>query len=201
MSESRRIILVDQDGPLADWESELLRSWKQLYPELPWVELNNRRNPRAWQDYAELEMPVDKASIERRVKSIYESAGFYRNLPVVDGARGALHEMLDAGFDVRICTSPLSKFDHCVLEKYEWVQQHFGQRFVDRIIMCRQKVYARGDFLIDDLPDPTVGSELAPVWNHIVFDAPYNRGVRGKLRLGRWNDWQTIVSQGQANLA
>ena len=42
MSESRGIVLVDQDGPLADWESALLRRWRELFPKLPSIGIFDR---------------------------------------------------------------------------------------------------------------------------------------------------------------
>jgi 5'-nucleotidase len=138
------------------------------------------------------------AQIKRLVNDISETPGFYRNLPAVNGAVEALNEMLDSGVDVWICTSPLSEFRNCVLEKYDWVHKHLGQRFVDRMIMCRQKAYVRGGFLIDDLPDPRRECALMPEWNHIVFDAPYNRGASPKLRIEKWRDWRAVLREGKA---
>src|SRR5580658_3981472 len=115
-----QIILIDQDGPLADWESAFLTRWKSLYPDLPCVEWNERKNFRAAQDYESLvEDPAEKKAMRSRAESIYLAKGFYENLPVVDGAVKALNELLER-CDLRICTSPLTEFRNCVLEKYEW---------------------------------------------------------------------------------
>ena len=41
--------------------------------------------------------------------------------------------------------------------------------------MCADKTLVRGDVLIDDKPHVT-GSN-APTWQHLLYDAPYNRDI------------------------
>ncbi|HEX7730098.1 MAG TPA: hypothetical protein VF392_13780 [Terracidiphilus sp.] len=188
------IVLVDQDGPLADWESEFLRRWKSLFPELPCVELSNRMSFHAAQDYEDLvETPAEKTRMRSRAESIYHAKGFYENLPVIEGAVVALNEMLQAGYDVRICTSPLTAFRNCVLEKYEWIERYFGSEFTRRTILSKDKTIVRGDLLIDDNPDLHQIHSRPPAWAQIVFDAPYNRQVRDRQRLGSWKEWSAVV--------
>jgi 5'-nucleotidase len=98
--------------------------------------------------------------------------------------------MLRLGHDVRFCTSHLFEYDYCVLEKYQWVEQHFGPEFVDRIILTRDKTLIRGNLLIDDKPQ-IIGIEK-PTWEHILYDRPYNRDIPGKRCL-TWCNWRDIV--------
>ena len=82
-------------------------------------QLDNNEKSRAAQDYEDLgKTPQEKALMRSRAESIYHARGFYEDLPVVDGAVAALNEMLEQGLDVKICTSPLTVFGNCVLEKY-----------------------------------------------------------------------------------
>jgi len=192
----RPIILIDQDGPLADWESEFLKRWKETYPNSPCVEPPDRRNFYAGQDYQDLmQTEAEKQEIRRKVQAIYLAGGFIRNLPVVEGAIDAVRGMLGAGLDVRICTSPLTVYRNCVLEKYEWVEAHFGYEFTKKIIMCKEKAIVRGDFLIDDRPDIVSENGTPPTWEHVLFDAPYNRHVTDKRRLTRWSDWPRVLDR------
>jgi 5'-nucleotidase len=97
------------------------------------------------------------------VDAVFLSRGFYRNLPPVPGAIKAVTDLLAEGFGVYICTSPLEQYQHCVLEKYEWVEEHLGSEFTTRVILTRDKTLVRGDVLIDD--KPTIGGISTPQWS------------------------------------
>jgi 5'-nucleotidase len=77
------------------------------------------------------------------VDAILESQGSYRNLPPLPGAIQAVTDLLAEGFDVHICTSPLEQYRNCVLEKYEWVEEHLGSEFTERVILMRDKTLVR----------------------------------------------------------
>jgi 5'-nucleotidase len=96
--------------------------------------------------------------------------------------------MLDAGHDVRICTAPLSRFTNCVGEKFQWVVNHLGPSWVERIVLTKDKSLVRGDVLIDDKPEVT--GSLVPSWQHLVFEAPYNTVAIG--RRINWSNWQQV---------
>ena len=98
--------------------------------------------------------------------------------------------MLDAGHDVRICTAPLSRFTHCVPEKFQWVEDHLGPEWVARIVLTKDKTLVRGDVLIDDKPEVT--GRLVPTWEHLVFEAPYNTASRG--RRVNWGNWREFLA-------
>jgi 5'-nucleotidase len=96
-----------------------------------------------------------------------------------------LQELLVEGGDVYICTSPLSQYRNCVLEKYEWVEEHLGSDFTKRIILTWDKTLVRGDVLVDDKPD--IQGLVMPQWRHILYDQPYNRCLPG-VRM-TWRNW------------
>lgn len=84
-----------------------------------------------------------------------------------------MHELLDAGLDVRICTAPINAYQHCVSEKFAWVERHLGHEWIKRIILTKDKTWVRGDILIDDKPHIT--GSVQPTWVHYLYDQPYNR--------------------------
>merc|ERR1719253_2506561 len=51
-----------------------------------------------------------------------------------------------------------------------------------------------GDVLIDDKPQVT--GTMTPTWEHIVFEAPYNKSVEmnRRLRMRSWDWWTRILS-------
>jgi 5'-nucleotidase len=124
------------------------------------------------------------------VTAIIREPGFFRDMLPMDGAKEALTEMDTKGLEVFICTSPLSNYRNCVLEKFEWVDRVLGPQWVKRIILTKDKTLVKADILIDDKPEVT-GVENAPGWEHVVYDRPYNGGVT-RRRL-TWENWKQVL--------
>jgi 5'-nucleotidase len=121
------IILVDMDDVLADFDSEFLNRWRAKYPDKFYVPLEKRSL-----FYMKDQYPPD---VWKLVRDVYTSPGFIRSLPVVPGGIEAVNELSKHGFDVFICSSPLSHYENCVLEKYEWVDEHLGREWIKRLII------------------------------------------------------------------
>lgn len=175
-------ILVDMDGVLADFEAGFLARWRALHPELPYIPLDERQDFYLEKDYPKEHRP--------RVFAIFTSPGFFRELPLVPGGKAAIEAMRDLGHDVSICTSPLKAYKNCVLEKYEWVEEHLGFGWTGRIILLKDKTLVRGDVLIDDRP--RIIGAMTPQWEHVLYDQPYNRRENDKRRL-TWENWQSVL--------
>ena len=177
------LVLVDQDGVLADFDRVFDLAWRERFPERDLVEPASRKNFYLRDDYP--------AEYRADIKQVQASAGFILGLPPVPGALAAMDDMLAAGHDVRICTAPLTEFTHCVTEKYQWVQDNLGPEWVRRIVLTKDKTLVRGDVLIDDKPQVT--GCLAPTWEHVVFEAPYNLGAVG--RRINWDTWRRVLAE------
>jgi len=176
------IILIDQDGPLADFEGGFLREWKSKFPELPYIPLQNRRYFYIRDDYP--------SELRDKIEGIYFAPGFYRNLPLISGSVEVIKKLIELGNDVRICSSPSAYYQNCVLEKYQWVEQNLGLSFTEKVIFTRDKTIIRGDILLDDKPE--IRGAHIPSWEHIVFAQPYNQRVPGKRR-ATWKEFLQIV--------
>uniref|UniRef100_A0A8C7EA13 5', 3'-nucleotidase, cytosolic n=1 Tax=Nothoprocta perdicaria TaxID=30464 RepID=A0A8C7EA13_NOTPE len=207
-------VLVDMDGVLADFEGALLRAFACRFPGEPRVELAQRRGFSVREQYHGL-----RRDLAEKVASIYESPGFFLGLDTIPGAIEAMREMmLMPDTQVFICTSPLRKYEHCVLEKYKWVEKHLGPEFVERIILTRDKTVVSADLLFDDkdsirglgsfgiafresgreraancsfplLLSP--GAEPNPSWEHILFTCCHNKHIElepPRRRLLSWAD-------------
>ncbi|XP_015670531.1 5'(3')-deoxyribonucleotidase, cytosolic type [Protobothrops mucrosquamatus] len=185
-------VLVDMDGVLSDFEGGLLRDFVASYPEEPRVELAQRKGFLALDQYRRL-----REDLGEKIASVYESPGFFLSLQPIPGAIEAMHEMNQMpNTDVFICTSPIRKYEYCVLEKYRWVAQHLGPNFVGRIILTRDKTVVSADLLIDD-KDTIKGVEPNPSWEHILFSCCHNKHLKlqpPRRRLESWtDDWKAIL--------
>ncbi|NWJ09751.1 NT5C protein, partial [Crypturellus undulatus] len=207
-------VLVDMDGVLADFEGALLRGFARRFPAEPRVELAQRRGFSVREQYRGL-----RPELADKVASIYESPGFFLGLDPIPGAIEAMREMmLMPDTQVFICTSPLRNYEHCILEKYTWVEKHLGPEFVERIILTRDKTVVSADLLFDDKDTIrglgsfcitfwyprrekaancsfalsfSAGVELNPSWEHILFTCCHNKHIELKpprRRLLSWAD-------------
>ena len=176
-----KLILVDQDGVLADFERGFYAAWQTAGHSHPALPLAQRRRFYVRDDYP--------AELRAEVEAIYTEAGFYRDLPAIAGAVEAMTALLDQGHDVRICTSPLTQYRNCVPEKYEWVERHLGAEFVTRMIVSKDKTIVRGDVLIDD--NPQIKGPCTASWQQVIFDQPYNREVDGTRMT--WANWREVL--------
>jgi 5'-nucleotidase len=176
------IVLLDQDGVLADFERGFVEAWRRRHSDLPWIEAEARRRFHLTEDY-----PVEHHA---RVAAVYGSRGFFRHLAPIPGAIEGVREMLAEGLDVRICTKSIEAYEHCVVEKYQWVEEHLGREFTRRMILTSDKTLVRGDWLVDD--NPLIEGAHVPAWRHAVFDAPYNRHLTDAVRV-TWANWRRIL--------
>lgn len=175
-------ILVDMDDVIADFNKEILTRWKKKYPNEIHFE------PEEITTFYIKEMfPKD---LQPKLEEIYYAKGFIKKLPQIEGALEALVEMEKLVDEVFICTSPLTNYKNCVLEKYEWVEKNLGKDWTKRIILTKDKTVIWGNILIDDKPEIT-GVEM-PVWEHVLYTKPYNKHVNTKRRL-TWKNWKEVL--------
>lgn len=179
------IVLIDQDGVLADFEQGFLDAWRSRYPDRPFIPPADRTT-----FYIRDQYP---AKFHADVMGIIESPGYYRNLPIVPGAKTAVEAMCAAGHQVYICTSPRSNHRNCVEEKYDWVLQHLGPELLQRLVLTRDKTLVKGDILIDDRPE--IGGQLKPEWRQVLFATPANAHIKDLPRIS-WADWQSVIRKG-----
>ncbi|WP_444665406.1 5' nucleotidase, NT5C type [Cellulomonas sp. CW35] len=178
------IVLVDMDGVVVDFAAGFWQRWADRWPHAP-----GREYADLSRFYVDDQVPADWRAAAR---DLVCEAGFFADLPAVDGAAAALHAMLEHAWDVRICTAPILANPTCTSDKLAWVEQHVGDGWSERVIVTKDKTLVRGDVLVDDRP--TVLGALEPTWRHVLFDATYNRAVLGAgVRLERWSRWAEIL--------
>lgn len=183
---SPKIVLVDLDGPLADFESEFLKRWKEKFPNEFFIPLKQRRTFFLNDEYPE--------HLRKKVAQIIATAGFFSDLFPVPGSLDAVKAMVTLGNKIIICTSDIYFNMTCLADKRRWVQTHLGDNLAKTMIFTRDKTLVRGDFLVDDKPEIT--GLLNPEWKHIIFDQPFNRQIVNKIRIkSDWSNWKEAISQ------
>lgn len=175
-------ILIDMDGVLSDFDGEFLKRWRERYPDKFYVPIEERTT-----FYVKQQYPTE---LNPLVTEIIREPGFFRDMMPVAGGKDALVEMKSMGHEVFICTSPLSAYKNCVLEKFEWVEKYLGSSWVERIILTKDKTIVKADYIIDDKPEIN-GVENMPSWEHVLYDCTYNRDV-DKKRL-TWGNWKAVL--------
>jgi len=178
-----RVLLIDQDNVLADFEKELYRRILERFPEIPLKPLEQHKEFYFSANY--------NKKFRGEIISVMNEKGFILSLPPVEGGLLAIKEMLSLGMDVRICTAPLSNSRYCAMEKYEWVSRHLGSEWKNRVILSEDKTFVRGAILVDD--KPVISGAMEPEWEHVVFDQPYNRHITNLRRLVGWENWKNIL--------
>jgi len=178
------IVLLDMDDVLADFEGRFFERWRTLYPDLFYIHPDQRDR-----FYVELQMPPE---LREKARAIKREPGFFLGLEPLPGAPEAARRMLELGHEVFICTAPITDCATCPMEKFQWAGRHLGPEWLKRVIIASDKTLVRGDFLVDDKPEIT--GSMTPLWEHVVFDRPYNRPALGKRRIADWRgDWRTVL--------
>jgi len=181
----KNVILIDMDNTLANFDKEFAKRWVAARPDDETTMITERK-------HFELEENFDAELAPVAVK-IMSTAGFFIDFEPAPGAVTAVQEMLEAGYTVFFCTAPHPfQYETCVAEKYAWVRKHFGDDYLARIIITRDKSVVKGTVLIDDKP-LVKGACPNPEWTHVLFQASYNKEVTDKPRLTQFSEWRNVI--------
>jgi len=167
------------DGTVVDWDSGFRQAWANR-------SVIDRTKSYAMEDCV-------PAEFREEAKQVMMSPGFFRHLPAFPNAIKEVIKMEQAGFQIWFCTSPLLGHPTCCQEKLEWIQEHFGEEYVKRVILCQDKTTVRGDILVDD--KPTITGLHNPTWQQCIFNAPYNQAQTDLPRMSEWSDWETPLKK------
>lgn len=182
-----KVVLVDMDNTLVDFDLEFGKRWAQARPQDGLSLIKSRRHFELEQNFSPDLKPL---AIE-----IMSQPGFFIAFEPQKYAVQAVKEMEAAGLHVMLCTAPLPfQYESCVAEKFAWVRKWLGEEWLSRIVVTRDKTLVKGRVLIDDKPR-VAGACDAPEWVHVLFDQPYNREVMDRPRLADWREWRKVVGE------
>ena len=183
------IILIDQDGPLADFDLVVHR----VLDDAGYDSSLLRRT--RWETSDDV-LEVFGEEAQRLVDYKRREAGFYRDLPVVEGAQEAVEGLLGAGVHVVVCTAPSLKNPTCASDKIAWLADHFPD-LREQFTVVKDKTMVRGDLLVDD--KPSVTGFLTPSWRHVRFVTRHHREFAGSDEstsdeaLEGWEAWPILL--------
>lgn len=173
---ARPIVLVDLDGPLADFDSHFFGRCAEEGWELD-VTLDDKS-----QRFATAHMPD---LVHRKLaRDMVNSPGWFAELPVVPDAVEGLPRLAEVA-EVWLCSKPLEANPTCRDEKAAWVRENFGEEWEYRLILTSDKSMVRGDFLLDDAPHPDWFPKAS--WLPVIYPASWN---------GRGSKWSGIPRWG-----
>ncbi|MFE1168454.1 hypothetical protein [Nocardiopsis sp. NPDC058789] len=172
-------VLVDMDEVLCHWEKHFVASRRRRFPHIPIADAGNRDS---------FDLFTGLSEEERRANTtVLDEPGFFAALEPVPGGVEAVGEMVRAGIDVAVCTSPWLSNPTCASDKLLWVQEHLGPELANNTVITRDKSRVLGDVLIDDKPEVT--GAVQPQWSLLRFTRHYNRLLEGP-RIDDWSQWR-----------
>lgn len=181
----KKIVLIDMDGPLADFESGFLAAWQKTFPNEFFLPVERRTTRYVNQEYP--------ARLDEKIESVKNAEGFFTGLPPLEAGVRAAREMSRLGFTVFICTNAIYKSKTCLTEKKYWLEKYLGPDFAKNAIFTKDKTVIRGQYLIDDALEIT--GEVTPEWSHIIFDQPFNKAVTDWPRIKiDWSNWKEVIA-------
>lgn len=186
------VVLVDMDNVCVGWSDGLNKELaKHGIPENP---VSNHDFYRIEDNYA--------PEHHEKIMEILLEPGFYRHLPPMPGAIEGMKAL--AALDkvkVFICTAPELRYKEqlCWTEKAQWVEEHLGKEWLERLIITRDKTVVFGDILFDDKPNikglfakVENGVVRGESWIQIVYDHSYNKSTPGVR--ATWADFPGFVA-------
>lgn len=171
------------DDVIVDFEAGLRAAWDTEHPDMPLLASEDRRLFK-WAD----EHPPEYRQL---LNQLIRRPGFFASLLPMAGALDAVREMVEEGHTVFICSAPPNASPHALAEKTQWVIDHLGGDWTDRLVLTRDKTLVMGDVLVDDKPEVT--GAVVPVWEHVHYDRPYNRDTANR-RITNWANWRQVLT-------
>src|SRR3989344_4235368 len=110
------IILIDQDGVLANYNKRLLELVREKFPDEQLVEEGKLVRFDTHLHFSE--------EHQKEIDGLSLIPEFFSSLEPIEGAVDALHDLVSRGLNVRICTSPKKRSDNCAKEKLVWIRTY-----------------------------------------------------------------------------
>jgi len=179
------IVLLDVDGVLADFTGHLTTLINASF--------KSQLNP---QTYTEWDFLQSHLSEEQRkfAHDVLADGLFWRNQPVMPGARQAVERIRNAGHEIHFVTNRWFGCRDWIDARTDWLKSNMDASH-KHIHAAGEKYLYRGHVFVDDKPDHVIAwtgfqeryKSLHPT-KALLFDAIYNRKASYDDRLYSWYD-------------
>jgi len=127
---NKKILYVDMDGVLADFDKRVL----EINPSI--VTLSSHAP-----NYEERSKMVEKV--------MSDNPRMFLDLDPIEGCIEAV-KRLWKHYDILFLSTPCWLVPESYMDKRHWIQKYFGDEAKDRLILSQRKELNMGDFLVDD---------------------------------------------------
>jgi 5'(3')-deoxyribonucleotidase len=173
----KKSIAIDMDGVIADIEPHLIK-WYQKETGI----ITTKETIRG---LGEGEAFADKEAIHK----ILNSPSFFRTVPVMDNAVEILKALMEE-YEIFIVSAAM-EFPLSLLEKKEWLSEHFPFISWKNIIFCGDKSVIDTDFMIDDYCKNLDFCKGKP----LMFTAYHNVDLNHHQRIDHWNEVPELLKR------
>ena len=159
----KKIIAIDMDEVLADVTPKLLNLYE--------AEFGYRPKETDYQGRKIYETPE-----AYKLRDNLHNKGFFRDLPVMENSQAVVKELHER-YTIYIITAS-TEFKYSMLDKHEWLQEHFPFISWKNYIFCGRKSFLKADYLIDDKASnliPFEGKGLLYSAAHNVYEDRFTR--------------------------
>lgn len=175
ITAGRKRIAIDMDEVIADTIDQFI----QIYNERHGFDLQN-----ALTDGKEIRDVLPEELLPSLKKYINEP-GFFRNLKAMEGSQEVVKELMGK-YDVYIVSAAM-EFKNSLIDKYEWLAEHFPFIPWTHIMFCGHKI-VKADVIIDDRVRNFVDFD----GRKLLYSSPHNMLVDGYERV---NNWEQIAAK------
>lgn len=169
MNNTKQRLIVDMDGVMADVYTQFLKMDEE--------EFGIRQS-------LQNIMGKPEREVFKNERKYVLSKGFFRDAPVMEGSVEAVQQ-LNEKYDLFIVSAAM-EFPNSLVEKQEWLAEHFPFLSWQQIVFCGSKTVIKGDIMIDDhYKNLDYFNGLT-----ILFTQPHNYGHDNKnhTRVNSWNE-------------
>ncbi len=164
------VLFVDMDEVMADTYGAHIDRYNLDYEEN--LTLGDCLGSEVWH-----KVPEDR---QESVRQHACTDGFFRTLKPIRDSQAVLKE-LSVNYEVYIASAAM-QFPNSLLEKSEWLDEHFPFIPWKQRILCGNKHILKGDILIDDR---SYNLELFE-GRSLLFTSPHNIHANGFERVDNW---------------